>query len=80
METKLSRSLAFCSHPKRQGRVRHGRNPDPELYLNQDEESSSGSFLITACKMGHEKTKQDFLCIVKRILEKNNPDKSMDDF
>jgi len=34
------------------GRVRHGRNPGPEPYLNQEEESSLAIFLITACKMG----------------------------
>jgi len=62
------------------GSVRHERDPGPEPYLNQDEESSLASFLITACKMGHGKTKQDVLRIVKRIVEKKNPDKSIDDF
>jgi len=62
------------------GRVRHGRNPGLGPYLNQNEESSLASFLITACKVGHGKTKQDVLCIVKRMVEKKNPDKSVDHF
>ena len=57
------------------GRVRHGRNPGPEPYLNQDKESSLAIFLITACRMGHGKTKQDVIRIVKRIVEKKNPDR-----
>jgi len=55
------------------GRVKHGRNPGPEPYLTTKEESSLASFLITACKMGHGKTKCDVLSIVKRILQKKNP-------
>ena len=47
------------------GRVKHRRNPGPEPYLTTEEESSLASFLITACKMGHGKTKRDVLSIVK---------------
>jgi len=48
--------------------------------LTNEEESSLASFLITACKMGHGKTKQEVLRIVKRIVQKKNPDRNMDNF
>ena len=62
------------------GRVRHGRNPGAEPYLNQDEESSLAIFLITACKMGHCKTKQDVIHIVKRKVKKKNPGRNINGF
>ena len=52
------------------GCVKHRRNPGPELYLTTEEESNLASFLITACKMGHGKTKRDILSIVKQICRK----------
>jgi len=48
------------------GCVRHGRNPGPEPFLTNKEESSLASFLITACKMGHGKTKQEVLRIIRQ--------------
>ena len=41
------------------GRVRYGGNPGPEPYLTNDEESSLARFLITSCKLGHGKPKQE---------------------
>ena len=52
------------------GCVKYRKNPGPEPYLTTEEESSLTSFLISAYKMGHGKTKRDVLSIVKQICRK----------
>ena len=52
------------------GRVVHGRNPGPEPYLSNEEEKELSTFLNDVCKMGHGKTKQEVLFLVKKVLDK----------
>ena len=52
------------------GRVEHGRKSGPVPYLNKDEEEQLVDFLIQLAKIGHGKTKQDVLSIVKRTIQK----------
>jgi len=60
------------------GRVKHGKNPRP-MQPNK-EENELKSFLTKACKMGHGKTNQDILNLVKRIVEKKQAGKQKKPF
>jgi transposase-like protein len=46
------------------GRVKHGTNPGPALYLTSEEEDELATFLVQLAEMGVGKTKRKVLVIV----------------
>lgn len=52
------------------GRVIHGSNMGPKMYLTYEEEKELVGFLLNCAKMGYAKTRQDVLKIVHNAMLK----------
>jgi len=55
------------------GRVKHGTKPGPVPYLNQQEEKELTDHLILSVQVGFGKTCRDFMNIVERYVNSQNP-------
>ena len=55
------------------GRVQHGVNPGPKLYLSKEEESELADHLIHVANLGYGKTRRDFKCLVERYAIQKSP-------
>jgi len=68
----IHRVLRSTLKDRLSGRVIHGNNSGPDLYLNVEKEKEQATHLIDAANIGYGKTWKDVLGIVQWYVEKKN--------